>query len=909
MNHNYQMRSAVYIYVVYLVIATETWLNKGIGDAELEMENYQIYRRDRETGHGGGVLIAVCKSLDSTRVPAKTNAEILWVRVLLTGQPDLFVGACYRPNVSEQTTIPALTLMMDDILTKSHKNIFLGGDFNLPGINWEEKQLKSQIPYTGLHQDFLDFIKTFGLTQLVEELTRLLNILDLMITNIPERVNSTRVIPGISDHHIPFTELSLRTNRRKQLPRKLYLYKRADWTGLTDHIQPLLKPLETSDKPVEEIWQNFKSTLIEAADKFIPTKTTKCRPSRPWISKQLDGKISLRDRLHKKSKKHGRQKVEERYQQIKREVQKDLRQEHRAYVENILTDDGESTSTNKRFWNYVKYRRSDNSGIGTLKNGSQLITDPTEKAETLNNHFKSVFTTDSQPRPTVIPDNNTTMPPISVSVKGVYDQLRKLHVHKATGPDNLSARLLKETADVIAPALSNIYQLSLDRFEVPTDWRHARVCAIYKKGDRYDPGYYRPISITCLCSKILEHIITSNTMRYLEDHNLLHNRQHGFRSKRSCESQLIELTSQLSAALDGGDEVDAIVLDFSKAFDKVSHSKLVTKLNSIGLNPQITWWVNSFLSERTQEVVVDGHHSTHCHVTSGVPQGSVVGPCLFLIYINDLPQSVKSEVRLFADDTVIYTTADKRDQLQADLRALQDWEALWDMEFNPSKCEHITFTRKKSKRSNNSYSLHNTSIPKVQEIKYLGVKLEHSLRWNSNTEYLSGKASGKVGFIGRTIPPSLKHLRDKAYCSLVRPILEYSSTVWDSSLTSTQSKQLESIQRKAARMVHCVPRTDHTTSTTALIADLGWDTLQERRGRRRLGIFRAMHFNEVATNIEDFLNPHTITAGYSRRHSLQYTIPHCNTKSHQQSFFVATAKDWNSLPPSSTLLCGPPVAG
>ena len=162
---------------------------------------------------------------------------------------------------------------------------------------------------------------------------------------------------------------------------------------------------------------------------------------------------------------------------------------------------------------YVKYRRSDNSGIGTLKNGSQLITDPTEKAEILNHHFKSVFTTDAQPRPTVIPDNNTTIPPIFISAKGVDDQLRKLNVQKATRPDKLSARLLRETAHVIAPALSNIFQLLLDRFEVPTDWRDARVCAIFKTGDRYDPGNYRPISITCLRSEILEHIVNNKGFR------------------------------------------------------------------------------------------------------------------------------------------------------------------------------------------------------------------------------------------------------------------------------------------------------------------------------------------------------------------------------------------------------------
>ena len=285
----------------------------------------------------------------------------------------------------------------------------------------------------------------------------------------------------------------------------------------------------------------------------------------------------------------------------------------------------------------------------------------------------------------------------------------------------------------------------------------------------------------------------------------------------------------------------------------------------------------------------------------------MIGPALFLIYINDLPQTVKSEVRLFADDTVIYAPNKNSVQLQCDLIALQNWEACWDMEFNPSKCEHITFSRKRANKSKNNFTLHGTIIPKVQQTKYLGVKLEQTLCWNANTNYISGKAAGKVGFIRRTIPPALKQLGDKAYCSLVRPIMEYSSTVWGSSLSDTQANKLEAVQRSAARTVYSIPRTDHRTSTTALMVELEWETLRKRRERRSLGFFRAMHFGEVATNTRDFLTPFTPTLGYSRRHNMQYTIPHCRTKSHQKSFFIATAKTWNALPLTSTLLCAPPI--
>ena len=362
-----------------------------------------------------------------------------------------------------------LTTSLDKILSNAHKNIILGGDFNFPGIDWVNKQVKPQSPYADLHQDFIDLTKTFSLSQLVREPTRVSNVLDLLLTNIPERINFTKVLPGISDHQIPLTEMSLCVNRRRQAERKIPLYRRADWIGLNDYLESIIAPLYTSSASVEDIWQQLKSALHEASEKYIPSKTTKARPSKPWISEQLSDKIKLRDRLYDKSKKTGRVKIEERYIKYKRIVQRELRQEHRSHVEDILTDDRSTSSTNKRFRNYVKHRRSDNSGIGTLRVGGRLITDPSEKAEALNQQFRSVFNKNPSHQYSDSPNNNSKMPHIKVAVDGVYAQLRKLNQHKATGPDQLSPRLLRETAGTIAPALCNLFQLSLDRAEVSRD--------------------------------------------------------------------------------------------------------------------------------------------------------------------------------------------------------------------------------------------------------------------------------------------------------------------------------------------------------------------------------------------------------------------------------------------------------
>ena len=889
-----------------VVVATETWLNSNIYDAELESDDFVIYRRDRERSTGGGVLIAVHNSINSTEIKTENeNAETIWAKLILTSQQNITIGACYRPNVADKTTTPALKKIVETMLNKQHRNIILAGDFNYPGWNWNDMQLKPTCQHINLHEDFRAFLNENGLVQEVREPTRDANTLDLIATNIHERVIKTEVLPGISDHSCVLMEISMRINRRKQAPHKIWLYKRADWQGLSDHLESELKKIN-ENMTVEETWKIMKTSIEDGIVKYIPSKISKKRKSLPYISADLDRKMTLRDRLETRSKKKGALRIEQRYKQLKRECQRQLRHEHHRYVENLLTDDGSQNHVSKKFWSYLKHKRGDTCGIGTLREGCQLVTDAAEKAEVLNRQFQSVFSTPAEE--TMPFTDESDMPPITVAAEGVRAQLQKLNPYKAMGPDNISPRVLKELSDVLSQPLAALFQKSLDHAIVPEDWKKARVTPLYKKGDKYLPSNYRPISLTCVTCKVMEHIVTSQMTRYLEGKELLCKRQHGFRKYRSCESQLTELMCDISQKLDEGKEVDAIFLDFSKAFDKVDHMKLLYKLDRIGVSRQVRRWVQSLLVGRSQTVVVDGFESSSCPVTSGVPQGSVIGPILFLVYINDLPESVMSRTRLFADDTVIYNTSDNQQQLQDDLIALQAWEHLWKMEFNPLKCEYIKFSRKRTRGAQNDYTLNNINIPKTDSVKYLGVKLESSLRWNDNTTYISNKASSRLGYIRRTIPPALPHLRAKAYTTLVRPILEYSSTVWDGSLTQTQATKLEAVQRRAARTVYNIPRTDHKTSTTQLVDQLTWQTLDSRRNWRRLGLFRAIHYNEVAINMSDYIQPHPHQSS-TRRHDQQYLIPHCNTDIHKKSFFVSTAKLWNNLPCNCSLLVGPPVAG
>ena len=246
------------------------------------------------------------------------------------------------------------------------------------------------------------------------------------------------------------------------------------------------------------------------------------------------------------------------------------------------------------------------------------------------------------------------MPEIKVSREGVLKLLLDLKENKASGPDKVPSRILKVAAEPISHCLQLLFTASLHTGKVPSDWKQANITPVFKKGERFKALNYRPVSLTCICSKLTEHLVVSQMMKHFDEHGILADCQHGFRKQRSCETQLIDLTQELHERLEEKVQVDMIVLDFSKAFDKVPQQRLMTKLWNYGIRGNTHTWIKSFLLGRTQRVIVDGEGSGWVPVESGVKQGTVLGPVLFLSFINDLPKAVKSNVRLFTDDCVVY---------------------------------------------------------------------------------------------------------------------------------------------------------------------------------------------------------------------------------------------------------------
>ena len=356
-----------------------------------------------------------------------------------------------------------------------------------------------------------------------------------------------------------------------------------------------------------------------------------------------------------------------------------------------------SQHNTKPFWRYIKSKKQDNVGVSPLLKDGKLEVDSKPKAEILLSQFSSVFST---LKTNIMPDVSLhveeSLNHIKIDQKGTEKLLRNLNISKASGPDSIPNIVLKECAAELSPVVTHIFQKSIDSGTLPEDWTSANIAPIYKKGDRHRAENYRPVSLTSVLSKVLEHIIVHSLLEHFDKNKVLSNLNHGFRSGYSCETQLAVTMDELTQNHERGDQTDIIILDFSKAFDMVPHKLLLHKLESYGIRGSLIKWLEHFLTKRSMRVVVEGEFSKDADVLSGVPQGTVLGPILFLVHINDLPECVSSSVRLFADDCLLYRVIKSYQDhldLQKDLKNLENWATKWGMKMlhSPGQKENIFY--------------------------------------------------------------------------------------------------------------------------------------------------------------------------------------------------------------------------
>lgn len=876
--------------------------------SELQLQGYEMFLNEGNSSRGTAIYLS--DKLKGTEVKLETNfKESIWVNVKLTGADKLLIGCIYKSPNSDTNNLEALNELLVEVSNLKHvyTHLLILGDFNFPKIDWNTHTAKGD----KASEQFIESVRDGYLYQHVDFTTRARigvdpSVLDLIFTNDENMIDDIQINSplGHSDHSTLTFKYKCYSEPTENKSTR-WNYFKGDYDSMERELDIKWDEILLGDDP-DPLTQKFMEIFNEAKKKFIPkVKSNITRKARKHNYMPLDEKVvrkikkkhrcwqrfmETRDGTKHKEYAKMRNQVKGLVRKAKREMEKDI-------AKQAKTDP-------KKFWQYANAKRKTKSGISDLKykegDEEKIAEEDTTKANVLADFFSSVFT--------IEPDGEApTMNPIPTqypcedrdfNCEEITKLLLGLEPNKSQGPDEIHPFTLKKLARVLNKPLEIIYNASLHAGRVPKTWKSGNITAIFKKGSKSDPGNYRPVSLTSVICKLMEKLIRAEVVKHMEKNKLFSKKQFGFLKGRSTTLQLLKVLDEWTEILDNGGTIDVVYMDFMKAFDKVPHRRLINKLKSYGISNQLINWIANFLNERNQTVKVNGSQSSTRPVTSGIPQGSVLGPILFVIYINDMPECVTSSAYLFADDTKvsrqISNDADV-DELQKDLDSLHGWSNKWLLKFHPNKCKIVTISNRRQAQSERQYHLYNDKgeemiLERSEGEKDIGVLVDKNLTFTRHMQQQVNKANSIMGLIRRTYTYldeiSFKYL----FQALVRPHLEYAEAVWNPYLKK-YIQIIENVQKRATKQVHTLSKMNYSER----LKKLKLPTLKYRRLRGDMietyKIISGIYDTEVTNGMLE-----QIESTRTRGHSYKLKKNQCRLNVRKYNYTNRIVDVWNSLP-------------
>ena len=783
---------------------TETWLSQSTSTEDLHLDTYcKPERKDRPTDAHGGILVYIKENIHFRRRHdlEPQGIECLWIEVENKSKHILF-GVFYRPPNSDSIYYGTIEDSIHLAVDTGINDIIITGDFNLNVLN------------NPSFQKVQTLCNQFALHQSINEPTHFTehssSSIDLILVSNKDHL----VLSGVGDpflnqevrYHCPiYGVFKFSKPKHNTYTRHIWSYDRGNYELLRQ------KATNTDwnslhDTNIHLYSQNITNCIISLAKECIPNKTIRIRPSDPpWITTHLKQYIRKRKRAYKQAKRTNLPAHWSKFKKLRNKTIAVLRNSKKAFFDKLSEKLKSETLSSRDWWATLKHiiNQNSRSQIPPLESNGHIFTDDKDKANLLNTFFQNQ---------TILNDQHATLPPlihitdsrlssIILSPIEVKSVLKSLATGKASGPNGLNNRILKELATEISVPLCNLFNLSLQEGIVPDSYKEGNVCSILKKDDPSQPSNYRPVTLLNSEDKVFERLVFKYLYNHLIDNNILTSLQSGFMPGDSTVNQLTYLYNTICQALDQGKEVRAVFCDISKAFDRVWHAGLIHKLQAAGVCGSVLNWFKNYLSNRKQRVVLPGITSDWVYILAGVPQGSILGPLLFLLYINDIVNDIGANIRLFADDTSLSIIVENPVMaaacLNTDLLKLTHWAATWLVLFNPTKTESLIFSRKLNKPLHPPLFMENQQIVEVESHKHLGVILSADCTWHKHIKYITDKAWVRINIMRRLKFKLDRKSLEIIYTTFIRPLLEYSDVIWDN-CTRYEKQELDKIQNEAA---------------------------------------------------------------------------------------------------------------
>ena len=645
------------------------------------------------------------------------------------------------------------------------------------------------------------------------------------------------------------------------------------------------------NKTAIECWNILKYEIESIIDKFVPFQKQGKRCRKKHLSKEAIRKIMLKQTMWRVYRRTRKDEDYVKYKEALNAATTKIRQSKRSYEQKLACN---IKNDSKSFYAYVRSKQNVQDKVGPLEDSAgNIISHGFLMAEDLNGYFSSVFTKEDISSLPVADAKfqgakSDYLGPLVVTPELVAKKIKAMKDNKSPGVDGIPPKLLMETVEQISIPLTRVFNLSLKEGVVPFEWKEANIIPLFKKGSRNKSENYRPVSLTSVICTLLERLIKDHMVDFLVKHKLLNSSQHGFLKARSCLTNMLCFLEEITKWIDVGSPVDIIYLDFQKAFDKVPHQRLLLKLKAHGIGDSITDWIEQWLTDRRQRVVVDGEVSNWKSVLSGVPQGSVLGPILFLIYINDLDDSITSNVLKFADDTKLFrkvnTDGDKQ-HLQNDLDRLVKWSEKWQMLVNFEKCKCLHTGHR---NLNVNYKMGDTVLSTTVKEKDLGVTISADMKVSEQCGIAASKGNQILGLIRRNITYKGKKLIIPLYKAILRPHLEYCIQAWRP-YRKKDIDTLERIQRRATKMIPEL----RDLSYEERLKECGLTTLETRRLRGdQIEVFKILNgYENIDRNMFFSLKKDSRTRG----HEVKLVKDQCRLDIRKHSFSQRTINEWNKL--------------